>query len=327
MTDFETFIITVYDLVDTAVRQHLPAPPRRRGRRPALTRSEVLTLALLAQLGRFSSERDFCRFARQRLRPFFPRLPHRSQLHRAFRQAEPTLAALAHHWAATLEAQTAPYECLDGTGVALRSNGRRTAALPGFMARGRATRLGWFVGCRLLLATTPSGVVTGWAVSPGNRHDSALATALLAERAPATPETPATPEAPPAPLPDPAADAIVTRTGATRPPHYLADAAFAGAKLSRLWATYAAEVKAPPQPKTRAQWTPTQRQAHASARQIVETVIERVLRGVRLERDRPRTQPGFLSRLAAKLALHNACIVWNRRHGRPDLAFASVIGW
>lgn len=319
MTDFETFVITVYDLVDTAVRQHLPAQPRRRGRRPALTRSEVLTLALLAQLGRFGSERDFCRFARQRLRPFFPRLPHRSQLHRAFRRAEPTLAVLSHHWAETLEARTAAYECLDGTGVSLRSNGRRTAALSAFMARGRATRLNWFVGCRLLVATTPTGVITGWAVSPGNRHDSALATALLAERAPDAPAGP--------PRPDPAPDAIVTRTGETRPPRYLADAAFAGAKLSELWATYAADVAAPPQPKTRAQWTPTQRQEHASARQIVETVIERVLRGLRLEHDRPRTQPGLLSRLSAKMALHNACIVWNRRTGHPDLAFASVIGW
>lgn len=320
MTDFETFVITVYDLVDTAVRQHLPAQPRRRGRRPALTRSEVLTLALLAQLGRFGSERDFCRFARQRLRPFFPRLPHRSQLHRAFRRAEPTLAALAHHWAETLEARTAAYECLDGTGVSLRSNGRRTAALPAFMARGRASRLGWFVGCRLLVASTPTGVITGWAVSPGNRHDSALATALLAQRAP---DAPPEPDAPPTP----AADRIVTRTGAAGQRRYLADAAFAGSKLSQRWATYAAHVEAPPQPKTRAQWTPTQRQEHASARQIVETVIERVLRGVRLERDRPRTQPGLLSRLAAKMALHNACILWNRRHGRPDLAFASVIGW
>jgi hypothetical protein len=319
MTDFETFVITVYDLVDTAVHQHLPAEPRRRGRRAALTRSEVLTLALLAQLRRFSSERDFCRFARQRLRAFFPQLPHRSQLHRAFRRAEPTLAALSHHWAETLDAAHAAYECLDGTGVSLRSNGRRAAARPAFMARGRATRLPWFVGCRLLVATTPTGVITGWAVSPGNRHDSALATALLAERAPAPPAEP--------PPSEPAADDIVTRTGETRPPRYLADAAFAGAKLSRRWATYAAEVAAPPQPKTRAQWTPTQRQKHASARQIVETVIERVLRGLRLERDRPRTQAGFLSRLAAKMALHNACIVWNRRTGHPDLAFAAVIGW
>jgi hypothetical protein len=322
MTDFETFVITVYDLVDTAVHQHLPAEPRGRGRHSALTRSEVLTLALLAQLRRFSSERDFCRFARQRLRAFFPRLPHRSQLHRAFRRAEPTLAALSHHWAARLDAASAAYECLDGTGVSLRSNGRRTAALPPFMARGRATRLSWFVGCRLLVATTPTGVITGWAVSPGNRHDSALATALLAERAPEAPADPGTP-----PTPEPAADDIVTRTGEICPSRYLADAAFAGAKLSQRWATYAADVEAPPQPKTRAQWTPTQRQKHASARQIVETVIERVLRGLRLEHDRPRTQTGFVSRLAAKIALHNACIVWNRHTGHPDLAFASVIGW
>src|SRR5690349_9135564 len=174
MSDFETFVITVYDLVDTAVRQHLP-PERRRGRRPALTRSEVLTLALLAQLGRFGSERGFSRFASQRLRPLFPRLPDRSQLHRAFRRAEPTLAALSHHWADRLDARMAAYECVDGTGIALRSTGRRAARLPAFMAKGRASRLGYFVGCKVLVATTPTGVITGWAVSPGDRHDRPLA--------------------------------------------------------------------------------------------------------------------------------------------------------
>ena len=321
MADFETFVVTVYDLVDSAVRQHLPPEPCRCGRRPALTRSEVLTLALLAQLGRFGSEREFCRFATQRLRSFFPRLPDRSQLHRAFRQAEPTLAALSHHWAAALDAHRAAYECLDGTWVPLRSNGRRTTALPAFMARGRASRLGWFVGCKVLVATTPTGVITGWAVSPGHRHDSTLATTLLAERATGDPAHPGSPPRPAEPA------AIVARAGVPASGRYLADSAFAGQKLARAWATYDAHVAAPPQPKTKEQWAPVQRRKHASARQIVETVIERLLRGVRLERDRPRTQVGFLSRLAAKIALHNACILWNRRCGRPALAFASVIGW
>jgi hypothetical protein len=279
----------------------------------------VLTLALLAQLGRFGSERDFCRFADQRLRPFFPRLPDRSQLHRAFRRAEPTLAALSHHWAEALAARTAAYECLDGTGVPLRGRSRRTTGLPAFMAKGHTSRLGYFVGCKVLVATTPTGVITGWAVSPGQRHDSPLATALLAQRS-----DPTAPAVPPVPA-DPTA--IVTRAGPPARGRYLADSAFAGQKLARIWAGYDAQVAAPPQPKTKAQWTPAQRRRHASARQIVETVFERLLRGTRLERDRPRTQTGFLSRLAAKIALHNACILWNRRCGRPDLAFASVIGW
>ena len=317
MTDFETFVITVYDLVDTAVRQHLPPAPRRRGRRSALTRSEVLTLALLAQLGRFGSEREFCRFASQRLHPLFPHLPHRSQLHRAFRRVPPPLAALRHPGAAALPARAAGSDGRVATGARRPPKGRRHADRPAFMARGRASRLGWFVGCRLLVATTPTGVITGWAVSPGHRHDSTLATALLAERA-----CPTAPAADPA---DPAA--IVTRAGVVASGHYLADSAFAGQKLAREWASCAATVAAPPQPKTKQQWTPAQRRTHASARQIVETVIERLLRGVRLERDRPRTQRGLLSRLAAKIALHNACILWNRRCGRPDLAFASVIGW
>ena len=68
-------------------------------------------------------------------------------------------------------------------------------------------------------------------------------------------------------------------------------------------------------------------QAHARKRQMIETVFQRLLEGLRLARDRPRTEQGFTARLAAKCALANGLILWNRTEHRPDLAFASVIGW
>ena len=124
MADFATFVTTVYVFVDRLAPE-LPPEPRRFGRPPALTRSEVLTLALIAQLGRFASERDFYRFAAQCLRPLFPGLPHRSQLHRAFKRQQPVLVALGHRWAAALEAHSVPYEVIDATALPLRTNGRR----------------------------------------------------------------------------------------------------------------------------------------------------------------------------------------------------------
>ena len=116
--------------------------------------------------------------------------------------------------------------------------------------------------------------------------------------------------------------------GAPASGRYLGDAGFAGRLQRGRWAAwYAAIVDAPPKADQVERWTRAQRRWHARARQIVETVIGRLLRGMRLERERPRTLLGLLTRLAAKVALHNCCILWNRQEGRPDLAFESVIGW
>jgi hypothetical protein len=48
---------------------------------------------------------------------------------------------------------------------------------------------------------------------------------------------------------------------------------------------------------------------------------------LRLDEERPHTLSGFLARLAALAALHNACIWFNRQLGREPLAFAELIDW
>ena len=307
MIDFETFVITVYVLVDQALA-HVPPPAPRPGRHPALSRSEVVTLALIAQLDRFASERAFARFAAQRLRPLFPRLPDRSQLHRATRVMQATCDTVRGQWGDQLAAAQAPYELLDGTAMPLRTLGRRGhPASAAFAASGRGSRLGWFYGCRVLVTATPTGVVTGYAVAPGNTHDSTLAETFFAERASTAPSA---------------------AVGSASSGVYLADKAYSGREQVRRWAVrYAATVTAPPKSDSRDRWSAADEQAHARKRQMIETVFQRLLQGLRLDRDRPRTEQGLKTRLAAKCALSNGLMLWNRTEHRPDLAFASVIGW
>jgi hypothetical protein len=307
MIDFETFVITVYVMVDQALA-HMPPPGPRRGRHPALSRSEVVTLALIAQLDRFASERAFARFAAQRLRPLFPRLPDRSQLHRAMKALPTTYDGLRQQWGDQLAAAEAPHELLDGTAVSLRTLGRRgPAATAAFAAYGRTSHRHRFYGCRVLVTATPAGVVTGYAVAPGNTHDSTLAETFFAERAAETPSA---------------------AVGSASSGVYLADKAYSGREQVKRWALrYAATVTAPPKHDSRDRWSDAEEQAHARKRQMIETVFQRLLHGLRLERDRPRSEEGLKARLAAKCALSNGLILWNRTEHRPDLAFASVIGW
>jgi hypothetical protein len=92
MIDLDTFLVTLYVMIDDFCLEHLPAEPRRCGPAASLSRSETLTLMLFAQWARFQSDADFWRFAKQRLCPLFPTLPHLSQFNRLQRQ-HPTPAS------------------------------------------------------------------------------------------------------------------------------------------------------------------------------------------------------------------------------------------
>jgi hypothetical protein len=308
MADFETCVIAVYVMIDPIVCAEPPRPPQR-GRVPKLHASEVVTLALLSQLARFRGERDFYRYADRHLRGLFPRLPDRGQLNRAIHQHEALITTCGRTLARHLGAQLAPYEILDGTLLPVRNAKRRGAGvLVESRAVGYSPRLGWIDGLRLLVCTTPEGVITGYGLAPANFNDRQLANTFLTERA--------------VPLQQ------VRSVGRAASGEYLADTGFSGRELQTRWAeTLDAVVVAPPQPARADHWPKAWRRIHAHLRQIVETVIDCLQRRYRLVDDRPRTLGGWFSRVAANVAMHNALIAWNRQIGRPDLAAAEVIGW
>jgi len=84
MLDVDTFLTTLYVMVDDSCQPH-PQEEGRPGPRASLCQSEVITLAIFARWSRFSSERDFYRYATDHLRDAFPSLPDRSQLNRLVR--------------------------------------------------------------------------------------------------------------------------------------------------------------------------------------------------------------------------------------------------
>jgi hypothetical protein len=301
----ETVVIEVYVLVDEFAAT-LPPVPRRGGQQPALGRSEALTLGLLSQCGCFPSERAFWRYADAGWRHLFPTLPSRPQLNRAIRAQQAALVAFGRACARRLDALTAEYEVLDCTAVPTRNAKRRgVGTMPEVTALGKSMRLGWFMGVRLLAAVTPSGVITGWGIAPGNELDRSLADVLLAQRAARAPTLPS--------------------AGRSATGLYLADTGFAGRAAQARWAVLEAHVLAPPQPDSREPWPPALRRQHQRKRQIVETVYARLHGHLRLERDRPRSLGGLLTRVAAKIALSNALIRLNVAAGRPGLTLVGLI--
>ena len=309
MNDPESVLTEVYVVVDDLLSTLLPVVPGRPGPPPALAPSEVITLAVMSQWARFRSERDFYRYAEQRLRALFPQLPSRPQYNRQVRRWADLIAQVGVTLGHAL-AGDAPYEVIDTTAVPVRNVQRRGA---GWLAQevdiGWSSRLGWYEGVHLLTCTSPSGVLTGMGAGPASTQDRRLAETFFAERT----------------QPGPRLPAVGTSCGHT----YLADMGFGGRAVERRWREhYGVTLICPPQPDRKSRrWPPALRAWLTTHRQIIETVHARVLRWFRLDANRPHTLIGILAMLAATVALHNITIWLNRYHGRPDLAIAEVLGW
>jgi hypothetical protein len=306
--DPDTFLTGLYVFVDEWCKA-LPRLTVRPGPAPALTRSEVVTLALFGQWARFASERDFYRYADQRLRAAFPRLPDRSQFNRQVRAEWETLVAVGHQLAAQADDGAAAYEVLDATAAPVRNAKRRGWGwLPEYVSIGWSNRLGWYAGLHLLVAATPAGVITGYGLGSADAKDQPLAETFFAARHQADPRLPT--------------------VGQPAGEPYLADSGFIGADRHAHWQmAYGARVICPPYRSATRHWPRPLRRWLSRHRQIIESVNAKLLLTFRLERERPHSLGGFHARLAAKVALHNFCCWLNRHLGRPTLAFADLLGW
>lgn len=184
MVDPDTCVTARYVVaVDDYDKAHPVAGTPRAGPAPALSRSEVVTLAILAQWAAFPSERAFYRYAQAHLRPALPPLPRRSQYNRLLRRVHDWLVAVGQWLADQVVEAGCAYEVLDGLGVATRSVHRQgTGWLYGEADVGRCSRLGWYHGLHLLTVVSPEGLVTGYGTAPAATAEQVVAETLLACR-------------------------------------------------------------------------------------------------------------------------------------------------
>lgn len=325
MVDIDTFLTILYVMADDFIKTYqdnqvrCPQPTRtqrsRVGRVASLCCSEVVTLALFAQFGRFSSQHDFYRYATQHLRPAFPNLPHRSQFNRLTRQHYHPIVAFTLHFAQLMGANHALYEALDTSAVPTRSCKRRGVGwLAEFTNLGYSNRLGWYEGFHLLTSVTPQGVITGWGFGRATSKDQPLAESFFIART----------------LPSKQKEAAMCSAGEAACGPYVADTGFEGVPNHKRWnERYGARVICPPHPftKSRPVWAKELRRWLSSIRQIVETVYDKLHNFFRLQQERPHDMGGFQARLAARVGLHNFCIWLNTQLGRPPLQFVDLLAW
>ena len=309
MVDVDTFLTTLYVITDDFC--HSYSPKRRPGPEASLSDSEVITLAIFARWGRFSSERDFYRYAQRRLRDAFPTLPDRSQFNRLVRCCVGLIEEVAVHLALMLDARGGtPYEALDTSAMPVRDAKRRGEGwLAGYADIGWSNSLGWYEGFCLLVAVDPAGAITGFGFASASTKDQPLAESFFALRA----------------RPNPRLQSI----GSAALGPYVVDKGFEGEDNHRRWLhRYGAQLICPPKRAERKRrWSKRLRRWVASIRQIIETVYNKLHNTFGLRRERPHDMSGLRARLAARVGLHNFCIWLNEQLGRPPLCFADLLDW
>jgi hypothetical protein len=124
MVDPDTFLTTVYVMVDDFCQSQLP-PEVHSGPQASLSRSEVIILGLFGPWACLPGERAFYRYAPQHLRAAFPTLPPRTQVNRLLRRHDTVLIACFLPLVDLLDGSHALYEAPDSSGVPTRDAKRR----------------------------------------------------------------------------------------------------------------------------------------------------------------------------------------------------------
>ncbi len=294
--DLDSFLVSLYVLVDDWWKLDRSSKPSKTGRPALLADSEVLTLAILAQWPRFRSERDFWRFARAHLGEYFPNLCSQSQFNRRVRALEPEMRSLQRAFAEEIAEPSAVYRVLDTTLVPaiVRVRASRKGLFAGQASFGRsASKTEWVYGFKVALVVDPLGVVTAFGLAPAACDERPIGDALLAE----------------------------DRYGG-----YLADKGFSALDWERRWlGHYGALVAATPKNNSRRAWPKEDRRWAAGKRQIIEGVIGQLKDFFALERHRAKTLGGLLVRLAAKVAAYTCGQRLNDRLGRPLRHLADLL--
>jgi len=152
------------------------------GRRPRLSDSELVCLAVAQVLLGCNSERRWLRFASGRLGHLFPYLPGQPAYNRRLRAAARLLAHAIRHLAGLTPSWWDRLRLLDSTPLpcgASRQTVKRSE-LAGWAKYGYCpSHSRWFWGLRLHLLTTPDGAVVAWALADPKLGDREVAQAML----------------------------------------------------------------------------------------------------------------------------------------------------
>jgi Transposase DDE domain len=284
--DLDTLLTALYVEID----DHVTPPRQGRGRRPELTDSELICLAVAQVLLGFDSEHRWIRFAYCRLGHLFPYLPGQPGYHKRLKAAAPLLAAAISHLARTSPSWWDSLRLIDATPIPCAAS-RATVRRSGIAGTGGygfcAAHSRWYWGLKLYLLCAPDGMPITWCLANPKIGEREVCLDLLA---------------------------IAAETGLLVPgTTILADKNLAGheieGQISELGITLL-------RPDRRGE--PHRHGNLGGFRQWIESVYDSLKGQLGLERHGGRTPAGVFTRIAQRLLALAACIWHNWATGAAD---------
>ena len=181
----ETFLTVLYCVVDELYQTHAPVLLAGKvGSKPEFSDSEVLTLMVAQHWCGFQKEATWLRFVKNNYLALFPRLLDQSQFNRRARNLCWLLNHLRQKILAQMGALQETLRLIDGTPVHVRHwrrYGPGHLALPEAALGHCAAKKESFYGYRLVVLTTPDGVITDWELISANADEREAAWDMLYE--------------------------------------------------------------------------------------------------------------------------------------------------
>ena len=278
--DLDALLTATYVLID----DFLPERPRRRGRPPAITDAELITLLVAQSLLQVSDDRRFIAVARRRLGHLFPYLPEQSGYSKRVRALAPQIERAINHLAFVSPSFFDGVRLLDSTPVpcaASRETVKRSE-LAGRAAYGYCrSHSRYFWGFRLYLLCAADGTPIAFELAAANEPERKVAKEML-ER--------------------------VALEGYT----VIADKGFAGEDFESFMASRGATFLRPDRKGERPRFG-----SLGAVRQWVESAFWSLKGQLGLERHGARTLPGLCARIGARLLALSAVLWHNWQIGEP----------
>jgi hypothetical protein len=285
-TDLNTLLTALYVWID----DHRVGRVRA-GRRPRLTDSELLTLAVAQVLLGVHSEARWLRLVPEALPGAFPYLPGQSGYNKRLRGALPLLKRVIRDLASDTDlwadpvwlVDSTPVECARSRPAALRS---QLAGIAGYGWCRSHSRYFW--GLRLHLVCTPAGLPITWALAPPSIDERQVLMAML----------------------DHDTDLLAARPGLL----LIADKGYISAELDDYLHARGADLL---RPSLRSQQPRRGQALLAPIRQLIESVHDTLKGQLDLELHGGRTLTGVSARVAQRILALTAAIWHNRATGQP----------
>jgi hypothetical protein len=296
---FEDLCTYVYVTVDELSQSVIQPHDHRPGPRSAFTESELITLALVAELLGLDDETVFLDDVARNHRALFPLLPERSRYNRrrrALGEAINTIRRSLLSWLlALLPPDDRPLCVLDSLPISVVGfhHAQGQHRWYGWASYGyNATKKQTFYGFKLHLLTTADGIITDFALAPAHLTDGTFTDQLLRDKA----------------------ELLV-----------LGDKASINALLQgELQQVHGVTLLTPQRANQHQQLPAVLTRLVCHFRQMIETINSQLAGQFSIETNKAKCMSGLIARLQTKLAAHTLGMYLNVVMGQPLRALAAL---